>query len=210
MSRSLCLFAAAAITLTVALPAWAEETPAQPEGAKKEAAVPVNEKCPISGKAANPKCTAEYEGKTYAFCSGDCREKFMEARANSLYERVGGAAAISAAVDLFYKKVLADDRVNHFFEDVSMRKQHNKQKAFLGAALGGPKPWDGKDMRKAHANLDLKESDFAAIAEHLQATLEELKVEKGLIEEIMAVVASTKDDVLNRKSEGAAAEPKAE
>ena len=74
-------------------------------------------------------------------------------------------------MELFYKKVLADKHVNHFFEDVSMKKQRKKQKAFLAAALGGPIPYKGKDLRKAHAFLDLKESDFGAIAEHLQAPL---------------------------------------
>ena len=117
---------------------------------------------------------------------------------NSLYQRIGGQPAIDAAVELFYKKVLADKRVNHFFEDVNMKKQRSKQKAFLAAALGGPIPYKGKDLRKAHASLDLKESDFNTIAEHLIATLKELKVDDKLIGEVMAVVATTKDAVLNR------------
>lgn len=116
----------------------------------------------------------------------------------TLYERIGGQPAIDAAVELFYKKVLADERVNHFFEDVNMKKQRAKQKAFLAAALGGPVPWKGKDMRKAHANLDLRESDFNAIAEHLHATLAELKVDERLINEVMTVVGSVKDQVLNK------------
>ena len=117
---------------------------------------------------------------------------------NSIYARLGGQASIDAAVDIFYKKVLADDKVNHFFEDVNMQKQHNKQKAFLGAALGGPEPWTGKDMRAAHKHLDLKEEDFGAIAGHLVATLKELKVDQALIDEIVAVLMTTKDDVLNK------------
>lgn len=53
-------------------------------------------------------------------------------------------------------------------------------------------------MRKAHENLDLREEDFAAIADNLQKTLAELQLDGKLVGEIMAVVASTKDDVLNR------------
>ena len=33
----------------------------------------------------------------------------------SLFERIGGEGAVDAAVELFYKKVLEDDRVNSFF-----------------------------------------------------------------------------------------------
>lgn len=118
---------------------------------------------------------------------------------SSIYARLGGSEAIDAAVDLFYVKMLADERVAFFFEDVNMRVQIRKQKEFLSAAFGGPEPWEGKDMRKAHENLDLKEEDFQAVAENLQLTLVELKVEETLIQEIMTLVASLKDDVLNRK-----------
>lgn len=157
-------------------------------------------KCPVSGEPVNPKCTLKYEGKTHSFCCGKCRKKFDSDLKASLYHRLGGKKAINAAVDLFYTKVLADENVNHFFEDVNMKRQHNKQKAFLAAAFGGPIPWTGKDMRAAHKNLDLKESDFGAIAGHLQATLKELKVNPKLIGEAMAIAASTKDAVLNRKA----------
>jgi hemoglobin len=155
-------------------------------------------KCFYSGAPAKPGLNVEYEGVTYGFCSEANQKKFQEERAASLYQRIGGKAALSAAVDLFYTKVLADKRVNHFFEDTNMKAQHAKQKAFLAAALGAPTPWTGKDMRKAHENLDLREEDFAAIAENLQATLTELKLDEKLIGEVMTIVASTKKDVLNQ------------
>ena len=117
----------------------------------------------------------------------------------TLFERVGGQPAVDATVDAFYVKVLADERVNDFFSDVSMKRQHTKQKSFIAAALGGPKPYEGKNMRQAHANLDLTEDDFNVIAGHLQSTLQDLKVEEGLIGEIMAVVGSVKGDVLGTK-----------
>lgn len=117
---------------------------------------------------------------------------------NSIYARLGGQASIDAAVDLFYVKVLADDRVNFLFDDVNMKRQIRRQKEFLSAAFGGPVAYTGKNLREAHKNLDLREVDFAAIAENLQATLDELKVDKALTGEIMTLVASTKDAVLNR------------
>lgn len=155
-------------------------------------------KCFYTGGPAKPGLNVEYEGVTYGFCSEANQKKFQEERAASVYQRIGGKAALNAAVDLFYVKVLADERVNHFFEDTNMKRQHSKQKEFLAAALGAPTPWTGKDMRKAHENLDLREEDFAAIAENLQATLKELKLGDAIIGEIMTIVASTKKDVLNQ------------
>lgn len=155
--------------------------------------------CPITGKPANPAFTYVYEDQSYAFVDDEARKKFIEARETSLYQKLGGKAAIDAAVELFYVKVLGDKRVNHFFEDISMAKQKRKQKEFLSAALGGPIPYVGKDLRRAHEDLaGLNDSHFDAIAEHLQATLQELKVDPQIIAQAMAVVGSTRDAVLNR------------
>ena len=158
-----------------------------------------NKICPISGKPVDPKITVDYEGKTYAFADGACRTKFNEARDNSLYQKLGGKAAIDTVVEAFYVKMLADARVKDFFENINMTKQRRKQKEFLSAAFGGPTPWTGKDLRKAHEDLELTEAHFTAVAENLQKTLEELKVKKELIDQVMAIAASTQDAVLNRK-----------
>ena len=96
-------------------------------------------------------------------------------------------------------KVLADNRIKHFFDDINMNKQRRKQKEFLSAAFGGPQPWTGKDMRTAHKNLPgLNETHFNAVAENLQKTLEDLKIKPELIQQVMAIAASTRNDVLNR------------
>jgi hemoglobin len=115
----------------------------------------------------------------------------------TLYEQLGGKDALEAAVDLFYEKVLADDRIKHFFDGVDMGKQRGKQKIFLAYAFGGPVSYSGKDMRDAHKHLDLTEEHFAAVAGNLQATLQEMGVAEDLVEAVMAIAASTHDDVLN-------------
>jgi len=118
---------------------------------------------------------------------------------DSLFEQIGGEAAVDAAVDLFYRKVLTDDSISHFFEDTDMDAQRAKQKSFLTMAFGGPNNYTGQQLREAHAPLvakGLNESHFAAVAGHLQATLQELGVAENLIEQVMAIAASTHDDVL--------------
>jgi len=116
----------------------------------------------------------------------------------SLYERIGGDAAVNAAVDVFYRKVLADDRISHYFDSVDMDRQRAKQKAFLTFAFGGPNAYSGKDMRSAHARMNLSESDFNAVMENLGATLKELNVPDALIGEAAGIAMSVKNDVLNK------------
>lgn len=115
----------------------------------------------------------------------------------SIYEKIGGEAAVNAAVDIFYRKVLMDDRISEFFDTVDMENQHIKQKAFLTMAFGGPNSYTGKDMREGHKHLNLTEEHFNAVAENLVATLKELDVPQEYIDDIIAVCLSVKDDVLN-------------
>ncbi len=116
----------------------------------------------------------------------------------TIFERIGGEAAVDAAVDIFYRKVLADDRISHFFDTVDMDKQRAKQKAFLTVAFGGPSKYSGKDMRTAHAHMKLTEEHFNAVMENLGNTLKDLKVPDELIAEAAKIALSTKNDVLNR------------
>lgn len=116
----------------------------------------------------------------------------------SVYERIGGEPAVDAAVDIFYRKVLADDRISHFFDTVDMDKQAAKQKAFLTMAFGGPNNYSGKDMREGHKHMNLSETHFDAVVENLASTLQELGVGEEDIAEVTAIANSVKDDILNR------------
>lgn len=119
----------------------------------------------------------------------------------SLYERIGGEAAVGAAVETFYRKVLEDYRINRFFDNTDMDAQIAKQKAFFTFAFGGPNEYSGRDMREAHARLvkrGLDDSHFDAVMEHFGATLVELKVPEDLIAEAAAIAESVRDDVLGR------------
>lgn len=119
----------------------------------------------------------------------------------SLYSEIGGEAAVNAAVDLFYRKVLKDDRIKHFFDGTDMAKQAAKQKAFLTMAFGGPHNYTGEDMRKGHAHLvtkGLNDSHFDAVMENLGATLTELNVPANLIAQAAAIAESTRKDVLGK------------
>ncbi len=125
----------------------------------------------------------------------------MSVTTESIYDRIGGQAAVDTAVDIFYRKVLADPTISSFFDDVDMEQQRTKQKAFLTMVFGGPNSYTGKDLRSAHAHLverGLNDSHFDAVAGHLQATLEELGVDPQITGEIMATAAGTREEVLNR------------
>ena len=120
---------------------------------------------------------------------------------SSLYERIGGAGAVDAAVDLFYRKVLADGRIARFFDNVNMEDQIAKQKSFLTMAFGGPNNYTGQDMRNGHKKLvekGLNDSHVDAVLEDLESTLRTLGVDDKEVREVLALANSVRDDVLNR------------
>ena len=119
----------------------------------------------------------------------------------TLYEQLGGEAAVDAAVDVFYRKVLSDDRVSRFFDDIDMDRQIAKQKSFLTMVFGGPVAYTGKDMRAGHAHLikaGLNDSHVDAVIELLGESLREVGAPEHLIAKVAAIAESARADVLNR------------
>lgn len=120
---------------------------------------------------------------------------------SSIYEQVGGKPAVDLAVENFYRKVLTDERICHFFDDIDMEQQMAKQAGFLTMVLGGPNSYTGKTMREGHSHLlskGLNDSHVDAVLEHLAGTLSELNVPQELIQQVVAVAESTRNDVLSR------------
>lgn len=120
---------------------------------------------------------------------------------SSLFEQLGGEGAVDAAVDIFYRKVLQDERIKDFFTDVDMDEQIKKQKAFLTFAFGGPNNYSGLDMKAGHEHLvkrGLNDSHVDAVIELLGGTLKELGVADNLIGEVAGIAESVRDQVLGR------------
>ena len=125
----------------------------------------------------------------------------------TLFERIGGAAALKAAVDLFYKKVLADRSLAPFFEDVNLKALKASQHAFFSQALGGPAAYKGRKMKDAHARLNITQEHFNTVAGHLQASLLELRVPSALVQQVLAAVAPLASQIVNTpRAHSAAAE----
>lgn len=133
--------------------------------------------------------------------SGGATSEPETRKEKTLFEKIGGKGAVDAAVDIFYEKVLADERIKHFFQGVDMAEQRKKQKVLLTFAFGGAPNYSGKNLRQAHKKLvekGLNDSHFDAVIENLGATLTELNVPGELIEEAAAIALSTRQDVLDR------------
>jgi hemoglobin len=123
----------------------------------------------------------------------------------NLYEEIGGAPAVEAAVNRFYERVTVDPALAHFFQNMDIRGLKVHQVAFLSHAMGGPASYNGRAMDSAHAHLRIEQRHFDAVAGHIVGTLQELSVPDRLIEAVVGKLAPLAPQVVNTPSSDAAA-----
>jgi hemoglobin len=118
------------------------------------------------------------------------------AEATSIYEAIGGRAALAAAVDHFYGRLLADPMLSPFFPGGVGARHRAYLITVLGEALGGPERYRGPDLAGAHRGLGISDAHFDRTAAHLDATLDELGVPRHLTDRIIGIVAGLRPAVV--------------
>jgi len=114
----------------------------------------------------------------------------------TLYDRLGGKAAITAVVDQFVANVAADPRINHFFAQTDPGPFKAKLVDQICQGTGGPCTYTGKDMRSAHAGRNITDADFNALVEDLVAALNKLNVPQQEQKDLLAILGPMKPDIV--------------
>src|SRR6516162_435558 len=100
---------------------------------------------------------------------------------------ISARAAVTAAVDNFYGRLLADSVLAPLFPRGVGARHRAYVVTVLGEALGGPERYRGPDLAGAHRGLGISDAHFDRAAAHLAATLDELGVPRHLADQIVAV-----------------------
>src|SRR6056297_3432119 len=101
----------------------------------------------------------------------------------SLFERIGGEKGIERLVTAFYKRVLADEKLAPFFENVPQEHLERMQKEFFSEALGGPLFYTGRSLRQVHAGRGIRKRDLRRFTNCLVETLKEERGDLDLSEQ---------------------------
>ncbi len=115
----------------------------------------------------------------------------------TLFDAIGGDAAIAAAVEEFYGRVLADASLVPLFADTDVPRLKAHQRAFLTLVLRGSGTYNGRTMRAAHAGRGITDAHFDRVATHLAETLAALRVPADLIEQILGGVAPLRTEIVD-------------
>ena len=120
----------------------------------------------------------------------------------SLYERLGGVYSIATVVDDFIDRIMVDPRLNA--NPLVDRAHHHVPPAgfkylvteMVCWATGGPQQYTGRSMRESHQHLKITANEWEAFLDDFQQTLDKFNVPETEQDELKAIVASTRGDIV--------------
>ena len=123
----------------------------------------------------------------------------MAPKDDQLYKAFGEKAGLVALMDDFMVRLLADPRTGPHFKPANQQRVKEQLVDQLCALSGGPCVYKGADMKSSHANLDIKKSDFHALVEVLQASMDAKGIAFRKQGEMLALLAPMNRDIITPK-----------
>jgi len=120
----------------------------------------------------------------------------------SLYDRLGGVYSIATVVDDFIERLLVNDilNANPAIKEARDRVPRAGLKfsvtALVCQVTGGPQQYTGRSMKDSHAHLNITEKEWQAMLADFGATLGKFNVPQKEQGELIAIVESTKKDIV--------------
>ena len=120
----------------------------------------------------------------------------------SLYDRLGGVYSIATVVGDFIDRIMVDPRLNSnpLIDEAHHRVPPAGFKYLVTEmvchATGGPQSYTGQSMRDAHQHLKITAAEWDVFLSDFQQTLDKFGVPETEQNELKAIVASTRGDIV--------------
>ena len=118
---------------------------------------------------------------------------------DQLYKAFGEKAGLVALMDDFMVRLLADPRTGPHFQPANQQRVKEQLVDQLCDLGGGPCQYKGADMQSSHSNLDIKKSDFHALVEVLQQSMDAKNIPFRKQNEMLALLAPMNRDIITLK-----------
>jgi hemoglobin len=118
---------------------------------------------------------------------------------DQLYKAFGEKAGLVALMDDFMTRLLADPRTGPHFQPANQQRVKEQLVDQLCALGGGPCVYKGADMKSSHSNLEIKKSDFHALVEVLQVSMDAKGIAFRKQNEMLALLAPMNRDIITPK-----------
>lgn len=119
-----------------------------------------------------------------------------------LYARLGGVYGIASVVDDFIERLLVNDVLNANRAILEARARVPKAglkfqvTSLVSQVTGGPEKYTGRSMKEAHKHLNITEKEWQAMVADFKKTLDKFQVAEREQKELLAIVESTKADIV--------------
>ncbi len=94
----------------------------------------------------------------------------------TLFDKYGGFSTISKIVLTFYDRMIEDEDVGPFFDDIDLPKLIDHQTKFISSLMGGPASFSDDHIERAHRNMAIENLHFDRLKEIVSETLVEFDV----------------------------------
>ena len=131
--------------------------------------------------------------------AGSALAQTVPAKDDQLYKAFGEKAGLVALMDDFMIRLLADARTGPHFKPANQQRVKEQLVEQFCALGGGPCVYKGADMKSSHANLDIKKSDFHALVEVLQVSMDTKGIPFRKQNEMLALLAPMNRDIITPK-----------
>lgn len=121
-----------------------------------------------------------------------------QAGQNTLFERLGGKAAITAVVSQFVDYNSSDKIIGKRWNPDNTENLKLYLTELVCNATGGDCIYTGQPMDVAHAGVNVTEDEFSRVAANLVRALDKFKVPEKEKNELLSIIASLKDQVVGR------------
>ena len=118
----------------------------------------------------------------------------------SLYDRLGGGAAITAVVDDFVARCAGDTRINSKFARTDVPRLKAMLVEQVSAATGGPVQYTGRSMADTHRGMQVTAGEFDALVEDLVATLNQFGVPDAEQGQLISILGPLRSDIVEVES----------
>ena len=130
-----------------------------------------------------------------------------------LWTRLGGEPAVKAVVHDFVALAATDPQVDftrggkYSLDAVGVANLEKFLVDLISEVTGGPLKYEGRSMKTAHQGMAITDAQFDALAGDLSVVLNKYNVPKQETDELIAIVASTRKDIVEGPSATTAAVP---
>ena len=115
----------------------------------------------------------------------------------TLYDRIG-ADRLGAIASELVDRSSSDPRTSRSWRKVSLHRVKGVLTVYLCSISGGPCVYDGDTMKDIHAGLDIDEAEMFTMVQSLRDIMASHEVPLRERNELLALLAPTKRDVVTK------------